>query len=374
MNIQGKGWKPMKEKLGNIANLLNQYRSSHNIPGLAMSIVSNGEIIYKQGFGTVSVDNPFARATADTLFPIADITKNFTATALVHLEETTSFSLDVPVIKYLPYFRTKNGAYDKITTKHILSHTAGFPNDIWIVTLLDKGLYTFSKDMPEYQHIFERFPDMDGQLADLETREDITRYFANTSLEDEPGESWNYCTDAYVIAADVLEKLSGLSWETYVSKYILRPMQLEHTYINPTFDVPDEEKGNYYMKGIGEPTQVPALNNRLGAPTCAIYTTVNDMATYLLNHMHGKGNVLSAPGLAKMQAPIARREAGFSHGLGWEIKQLDGMKMVAHAGEYLGVSSFVSMIPERKFGLTLFCNMDTIKLGKLSERIVKRLL
>lgn len=364
----------MKEKLVNIANLLNKYRSSHNIPGLAVSIIFDGAVIYKQGFGTVSVNNPFARVTADTLFPLADITKNFTATAIVHLEETTSFSLDAPIIKYLPYFRTKNGSYDKITTKHILSHTAGFPNDIWIVTLLDKGLYTFSRNMPEYKHIFDRFPDMESQLANLETREDITRYFANTSLEDEPGESWNYCTDAYAIAADVLEKVSGLSWEAYVSNYILRPLQLEHTYINPTFDVPNEEKSGYYMKGIGEPMQVPALHNRLGAPIGAIYTTANDMATYLLKHMYEKTNVLSAQGLKKMQTPIAGQVTGVSYGLGWAIKQMDGMKMVSHAGGYPGVSSFVSMAPERKLAMTLLCNMDTIKLEKLSERIIKRLL
>src|SRR5690625_4282625 len=99
----------MKEKLSNIANLLNQYRSSHHIPGLAASIIADGEMIYAQGFGTPDLENPYAMVTPDAVFSIQSITKSFTASPLVHLEETTSFSLDTPIIEYLPYFHTKNG-------------------------------------------------------------------------------------------------------------------------------------------------------------------------------------------------------------------------------------------------------------------------
>ena len=74
-----------------------------------------------------------------------------------------------------------------------------------------------------------------------------------------------------------------------------------------------------------------------------------------------------------MHTPIAKRGNGLSYGLGWKIKQYNGLQVVEHAGGYPGVSCFVSMVPERNFGLTLLCNMDTIKLEKLSDRIINRL-
>src|SRR5699024_8925583 len=93
-------------------------------------IVAEQEIVYSRGFGISALDSEYATVTPNTIFSIQDVTTNFTALSLVHLEENTSFKLDIPIVEYLPYFRTKIGAYDQITTRHILSHTAGFPENV----------------------------------------------------------------------------------------------------------------------------------------------------------------------------------------------------------------------------------------------------
>src|SRR5699024_1430332 len=114
--------------------------------------------------------------------------------------------------------------------------TAGFPENVGVVLLLDEGFRRFAKDMPEYRSLFNRFPNIEETVANMQTREDLTRYFANVELADIPGENWVYAPEAYVIAADVLEKVSGLTWEAYVEKYILTPFGMNRTFINPVFD------------------------------------------------------------------------------------------------------------------------------------------
>jgi CubicO group peptidase (beta-lactamase class C family) len=113
-----------------------------------------------------------------------------------------------------------------ITSKQILSHTAGFPENIWLVTLLDKHLFDLVKNAPEYEFIFKEVPNIEELISTTKNREDITRYFSNIELEYEPGDGWNYCTDAYVIMADILEEVSGLTWEEYLIKNILNPLNM----------------------------------------------------------------------------------------------------------------------------------------------------
>src|SRR5690625_5464323 len=111
----------MQAKIQDISKLLNQYRSSHQIPGLAANMIVDGEVVYSQGFGTPHAESSYNLIHADTLFSIQGITEAFTACALVHLEEHSSFSLDTPVVEYFSYFE-KEG-FNKITTVYILSHT-----------------------------------------------------------------------------------------------------------------------------------------------------------------------------------------------------------------------------------------------------------
>src|SRR5699024_5278274 len=214
----------------------------------------------------------------------------------------------------------------------ILSHTAGFPENAGIVLLLDTGFRRFAKDMPEYRVLFDRFPNIEETAADMKTREDLTRYFANVELDYVPGEGWTYCRDAYVIAADVLEKVSGLTWEAYVEKHILNPLGMNRTFINPVFDIDENSVAKYYMKAIDQPVSVPVPHNDRGAPVGFIYSTANDMAVYMMKQMRSRRNILSASGWETMHAPVGKRKDGLGYGLGWNIKQRNGRKVVGHAG------------------------------------------
>src|SRR5699024_12877623 len=100
----------------------------------------------------------------------------------------------------------------------------------------------------------------------MQTREDLTLYFANVELADIPGENWVYAPEAYVIAADVLEKVSGLTWEAYVEKDILTPFGMNRTFINPVFDANENDVAEYDMKAIDQAISVAMPRNDRGAP------------------------------------------------------------------------------------------------------------
>lgn len=359
----------MQKRLTELNQLLTAYRHSHEIPGLAANVVSKGKVIYSQGFGMTSIDENRSIVTPETIFSIQSITKSFTASALVHLEQETDFCLDAPVVKYLPYFRTKHGPYDQITMRHLLSHTAGFPEDLWLVLSLDPHFYAFTKNMPEYKAMHEQFPK--EKIATIQTREDITRYFANVRLVASPGERFAYCSDAYVIASDVLEKVSGMCWEDYVKKHILQPLQMDRTFINPTFSSSENDVADYYLKTIGQSIAVPLPENPLGAPVGYIYSTANDLSTYLIHHMDKSGKWLTTSSLRNMQTALAKREEGLSYGLGWTIREQHDLHVVEHAGQSLGVSSFVAMVPEHQFAIVLLCNTDQIPLANVCKKMIR---
>ncbi|WP_404450231.1 beta-lactamase family protein [Sutcliffiella horikoshii] len=358
----------MHKTLHKVEQVIENFINENKIPGLSLHIVSDGESIFTFDYGYSNIELKKAMQQ-DTVSSIMSISKSFTAIAMLHLEENTEFNLDTPIIEYLPYFSTKSGKYNEITSNHILSHTAGFPDNIWLVTLLDNGLYKFAKNLPEYQFIFKQCPNIEDTITKIKSREDITKYFSNIDLAYEPGKGWLYCTDAYVILADVLEKISGLTWEEYLIENIMKPLNMNNTYINPSKGS-SYNMNEYYLYSKGDFIKIPTPNNQLGAPVGFIYSTANDMAKYLIAIMRSEQKIISQSSRSKMFSMIAQREPRLSYGLGWKIKKLRDSKVIEHAGGYPGVSSFASMIPAKNFGLIMLCNIGDAPLQILSDSIV----
>lgn len=362
----------MSAPLENIASLLNSYRNSHQIPGLAVNIIADGEIIYTQGFGTPHAESPFNLVTDHTLFSIQGITESFTASALVHLEEHSSFTLGAPVIEYLPYFESENGMNRMITSAQLLSHTAGYQENRRMTALLDEKIYRFMKNMPEYKSMIEPISGSENLRDTLVTRKDIIRYFSDLNLKAAPGQQFYHYSDAYMIAAAVLEEVSGMTWEEYVSTHVFQPLGLAETFINLPGGIDEKRAAKYYMRSVGDAIRTPTPHNTIGAPVGSIFSTAADLSTYILAQMT-PGNILSEASLKKMQSKQIRINDEISYGLGWKLRDVQGMKMVEQTGSYPGISSAVAFIPEEKFGLVLLCNTDMIQLDKLAQRITKRM-
>ncbi|MEM9859770.1 MAG: serine hydrolase domain-containing protein, partial [Bacteroidota bacterium] len=104
-----------------------QYMSSTQVPGIAIGILKNGNILYSKGFGIKNKDTK-EPVTSKSLFHLASVSKTFVATAIMQLSQEEKLELDDPIVKYLPYFEMKDKRYKAITIKQILTHSSGIPD------------------------------------------------------------------------------------------------------------------------------------------------------------------------------------------------------------------------------------------------------
>ncbi|WP_416150063.1 serine hydrolase domain-containing protein [Salipaludibacillus sp. HK11] len=356
----------------NFEKTVSEAMKKYHAPGIVARLLVNREIVYSKSFGVSKIGDIPTPLTNDTIFSIMSITKSFTATAIMQLVEKGSISLDDRVSDYLPYFHINDQKYieNPITIKQLLSHTAGFPEFYPIVSLQDRNLVKLYRGAPQYEAIISKFPD--EVLSKIKNREDITRYFENVQLQYKPGEDWQYCTDAYVIAGDLLEKVTEMSWEGYINKNIFNRLKLGSTFTDPTRLNEESNKTHYYTLDESSLMEMPMPINRICAPAGFIYSSVNDMTKYLISHMDFDNSpLLNRNSLMEMQKMIAQRERNLSYGLGWRIRNYHDHKIAEHAGGYPGVAAYVTMIPEKGFGVVLFSNCDKVPVKVFSEKVTE---
>lgn len=349
---------------------LDEWHRNSRAPGMIIRVIEDGKAVYTESVGVGHLGRQLP-LTPDTIFGIMSITKSFTSTAIMQLAERGLVRLDDPVSTYLPYFHVQNDTRtEQITVRKLLSHTAGFSDDIWIASLQDRYLLRLMGQVPQYRPIVDKYPE--EILDTIRSREDVTRYFSQFDLLYEPGQSWRYCTDAYVIAGDLIEKVSGQRWEDFLQSHIFDRLHLTRTFTDAEKFHHDQDQTAYYLLSGDSPFELPVPVNPICAPAGFIYSTVNDLSTYLIAHMNmDQSPLLKGESLREMQSMIADRgDETLSYGLGWKVRIHNGHKIVEHAGGYPGASSYVTMIPELGFGLIMFANSDQVAVQHLSERLV----
>src|SRR5699024_11172217 len=167
--------------------------------------------------------------------------------------------------------------------------------------------------------MIETITNIDQMRKIIATREDIAKYFADLKLKSKPGVQFYYYSDAYMIAAADLEKVSGMSWEDYVSTYILAPLGLNETYINLPQELDKKRVAKYYMKGIGEPIQTLTTRNIIGEPVGSMYTKTEYLSKYLMDKMAISQNI-SKTSLEKMQVKQVKIDEEKGNILEWKLR------------------------------------------------------
>ena len=184
----------------------------YQIPGVAVGVVKDGEIAYARGFGVAEMGTEIP-VTPNSVFHMASIGKTVVAIAIMQLVEQGRIDLDAPVVDYLPYFEMADLAAQSITIRQLLSHTAGVPDvEDWIVEWRDNE--------PRY---------------DEAALEDHVRSLADDELLFEPGAEFSYSSEGFEVLGDVIAKVTGEPFETYVQENILAQLGM----VNSSFMVTD---------------------------------------------------------------------------------------------------------------------------------------
>lgn len=362
----------MFSSLVNIVKVIEEHLNPQEfLVGGAVVVVKDGHLIYERGFGNAELGSTKKAFTPDTMVCVMSIAKSFTAASLLTLVEEGLLDLDVPLVNYLPYFQTTDRREsDLITVKQLLSHTAGFGGDLGIGDLVAPN----AADFAFYDQWIQMAGMPESLISKVRSREDITRLIREIALADSPGHSWNYCTDLFIVAADLFEKVSGQSWDDYMIKMFNR-LNLNRTTINAEDVQKDENHAKYYSSMTEENAILlsPFPVNRIAAPMGFLYSTAKDLGKYL-NHYMSDHPFLSSVLIEKMFEPVWEFDPYEGYALGWGTSIEMGYNVIEHGGSSQGVNAYLCMVPSEKLGVIVLSNHDRTPAKHICYGILRALL
>jgi len=324
-----------------------------DMPGLAIAITKNDNIIYAKGFGVTNIETKQI-VTAKTIFHMASITKTFVAVATLQLIEKNRMGLQNFVIDYLSYFKMKDERYKKITIQQLLSHTSGIPD-----------CEDYEWEHPAYD---------EGAL------ERYVKELSELSLLSEPGEKFKYSNIAYEILGDIISKVSGISFEDYVYCHILRPLKMSDSTMllqNTKYEalarphVKDKDKNVVISKVFPY--------NRKHGPSSTMYSNVLDISRWAMANLNkgilGGERIVDTQAYDLMWAPravIPGEEQNI--GLGWFLGNYEGMKTVGHEGCDIGFRSSFCILPEQNLAVTVLANSHYASTKRIMKHAIELIL
>jgi CubicO group peptidase (beta-lactamase class C family) len=284
-------------------------------------VARDGKVVFRKGYGMANVELDVPNAP-ETRFRLGSITKQFTAAAILLLQERGKLNVTDPICKY---FDPCPSAWSEITIHHLLSHTGGVPN-------------------------FTSFPDyMPKMMLPVTTTEMIAR-FKDKPLDFKPGEKWNYSNSGYFLLGAIIEKASGESYETFLQKNIFDPLKLTGTGYDH-FDAILKHRATGYSMSKGKMVNSAFLDMRQPYSAGSLYSTVEDLFRW--NEALFEGKVVSAKSFEMMTTPVKNN---YAYGLGVETKF--NRKMVTHGGGINGFSTFIARFPDEKVTIVVLRNAD----------------
>jgi CubicO group peptidase (beta-lactamase class C family) len=336
---------------------------NHQPAGLAVGVYRHGRIIFNEGFGTIRLGSGDP-VTPRTVFHLASVTKPMVATAVMQLADAGKLDIEERVSRYLPYFTMKDPRASAITLAQLLTHTAGMPD-----------VTDYAWERPEYD---------DGAL------ERYVRGLADSSLIFAPGTRWQYSNIGFEVLADVIAKVSGEPFETYVQRHILSPLRMTHSTLLMT-DVDSANLATGHTRNGAGAIEVSTVYpyNRRHAASSTLHASMDDMLRWAAANLHGGAldgqRILSPLTLARMwtmaydrtqeMAERARRAgnpmryAAIGQALGWRIFTLGGTDLVNHSGGDTGFRSDVLLWPADTSGVVVMMNDESGDPGELSRMI-----
>lgn len=332
----------------------------HQTPGAAVGVAKHGKPIYLQGLGFSDVEKQKG-INEETIFGIGSVTKSFTAVAIMQLQERGLLSVSDCMTKYLPDLRVgSSGAEQGMKIHHFLTHTTGLPP---LPSLTRALLRSFWID--ETMMEGEQAERLRG-LEPIDTDEDLIRFIADSDVKllGNPGEYFSYSNDCYAMLGTIITRVSGETYEEYVEKNILKPLEMNRSFFDAKRITSLDNVANLYSsRKVKGKDQIFAAPVWWASPaqTAAgfLKSTVSDMLRYMdIYRTGGQSNgvsILSEKSINQMCSPYAQPLPGRFYGYGLDIhRNYQGASIVEHGGNIKGVAAWACCIREKGItGVTL---------------------
>lgn len=318
------------------------------IPSVAMAIAKDGKIIYEKSFGYSDVENKI-KATNETAYQLASVTKTMTATGIMILDKKSDFDIFEPAEKYIQplKFKTFEGDSSKVRVIDILNHTSG------LGTYMQIGYFDEDNKIDDFKIAFNKY----GSL------------FHPVGVKSE------YSNLGYGLLDYIIEKQSGKTYSDFMEDEVFSPLQMNNSFV----DNPKKEGISVAKKYGANLTLLPEVNNNTkGAGN--IYSSIHDLILFgMFNLKKENEKILDSKSLDLMHS-FVNEEALYHYydstyyGLGWYYKPNDnGYKIVWHEGGMMGASSMIKLIPDENIAIAVilntsnqqFCQQITNQLSKV---------
>jgi CubicO group peptidase (beta-lactamase class C family) len=332
-----------------IDSVISGLMKTYFVPGAAIALVKDGQVIYTKGYGYRDVGAKLP-VTDKTVFSIGSVTKSFTALGILQLVDAGKIKLDDPVVKYVPEFKLADPDATKwILIRHILAQDSGIPST---------------------------------DRLEVESRAAIISDAAQVKPTAAPGKLWQYANINYVLAGAVIEKVTGQSWESYIQANVFAPLGMNNATFNaeelvkkPEFAYPyGFDILNDFKKGDFAETNYRWM--RFNGPAGSIMADVSDMARYIQFQLSSgtvNGKAVVSKDLLTLahtaQIPLAGTSAGDSiakftlgdndgYGFGWTTQTYRGHTIVDHNGSIKGFLAMAAFAPADGVGMVVLTNTE----------------
>jgi CubicO group peptidase (beta-lactamase class C family) len=327
-----------------IDTIIHEALKSWHVPGVAVGIVQDDKVIYLKGHGLKEAGKK-EPVTQDTIFPLASCTKAFTTTAMAMLVDEGKMNWDDPVRKHVEFFHLSDPAADAlITLRDLVTHRTG---------------------VGPHELLWYRSP---------WSQEEIIRKIGKVKLDYPFRSGFRYQTTMFTTAGWAIGTASGSSWENFVQKRILDPLEMKNTFLTtvPVLQSPDHASP-HRLDGDRHAVVIPWYPMNKPEPAGSINSCARDLCRWVRLHlndgaMEGK-RLVSAKNLHETHCPqnIIPLEGKahdmnpdtlqMSYGMGWVIQDYQCHLLVSHAGAIDGFRAHITLIPKNKIGIVLLNNL-----------------
>ena len=309
-------------------------------PGAALAVTRDGETIYTQGYGTANLEYDIP-ITPTTIFDIASVSKQFAAFAIATLSHEGKLSLDDDIRAHLPDLPDFGNT---ITIRHLLHHTSGLRD--WVQSLVIAGVAM--EDVISFKHILK-----------------MARH--QKALNFEPGAAYLYSNTGYNLLAEIVERVTGNSFTEWTDTHIFKPLAMTNTHFHDDHQMILKNRA-YSYQAVENNGFKHAVNNTTALGSSSLYSTVEDLAKWILNFddtQIGEQVVIEQ----MHQQGVLNNGEQISYALGLNIGEYRGLQTVGHSGSWRGFRSHLIRFPEQKFGVVVLCNLDTFNPLRLAEKV-----
>jgi len=295
-------------------------------------VARGSDVILSKGYGSANLEWDVPNTPA-TKFRLGSITKQFTAASILLLEERGKLTLDDPIKKHVP---DAPPAWDAITILNLLTHTSGIAN------------FT---SLPEYKSL---------KLEDTPVAKTIVTV-RDKPLEFAPGEKMNYSNSGYLLLGHVIEKVTGASYEKFVTDNIFTPLGMKDSGYDSNAAIIARRAAGYMPSAAG-PVHAGFVHMSIPHAAGALYSTTEDLLRWEQGLFGGK--VVSPASLAKMTTPFKG-----DYALGVVVRTAGGRKVIQHGGGIDGFNTFLAYYPDDKLTVAVLANLN----GQTPNQIATKL-